>query len=489
MSHLKKAMILAAGQSADAAAARDFLRTTYNVTEAADKFECLAILKERRFDLVLIDIGLLTGDRSFQNDLNQLREELGLFFRQQAGVDVIAMTAAEAIRDAVLAVKSGAAAYIRMPATQEEVSLVVESVLEERRKASELDWLRDQFGGHDAQVMARTQNPMMKAVLNQARSVARTRTTVLLSGETGVGKGLIARLIHQHSNRCDKQFVGVHCGAAPDPLLERDLFGIGKGATAHDVKRKMGAFEIARSGTLFLDNIGAISFDLQLKLFQALPAERFQRLVGQGSTDADVRIIAATNMDLGRLVDAGTFRRDLYLHLNIFRINIPSLRERKEDIPILVETFLERLNQFHDKDIHAVHPLVMDAFQGYCWPGNIRELENLVERAYILGKGPMLSAAFFPRELFQGEAGAIVPQEPKQSLAQARRQGIEHAEQWYLKGVLRTYKGRIGDSARHAGISTRQLHKLMTKYGIRKEEFKPRPIGIRVNPVSDRIFH
>ena len=315
----------------------------------------------------------------------------------------------------------------------------------------------------------------MKAVYDKLKSVATTNSTVLISGETGTGKGVLARLIHRHSNRKDAQFISVHCGAIPDTLLESELFGHEKGAFTSAVKRKLGKFEIADRGTIFLDEIGTITPAAQIKLLQVLQDGIFQRVGGEVTIHTDVRIIAATNMDLKQMCEEGQFRKDLYYRLNVFPIEVPLLMERSEDIPHLAMMFLDRMNKLNTKAITGISPAVMEALVHYPWPGNIRELENLIERAYILETGPVLHPDSFPGEIFEyGSSDLEVTRVNAGSLAYVRKKGIEEIEKNYLMDLLNETMGRIKQAAEIAGITTRQLHKLMTKYNLHKEDYKTR---------------
>ncbi len=337
----------------------------------------------------------------------------------------------------------------------------------------------------DALEVVTTSNAGMQAVFDKVRSVALARTPVLLSGETGTGKGLLAKLIHMHSLCRGKQFVGVHCGAIPDALLESELYGHEKGAFTGAVKRRRGKFELAGEGTLFLDEIGTISGAAQIKLLQVLQDGTYSRVGGEEMLTTRARVISATNADLRQMTDAGQFRRDLYYRLHIFPIEIPPLRERKEDLAGLVGHFLKKLNADHGKRISHVHSDVMAAFQQYAWPGNIRELENLLERAYILEKSHVLTPAGFPPELFaRSQCQKNVTYLGCDSLAQARRRAVEAFERDYLDNLLRCNRGRIDRAAAQAVISSRQLNKLLNKHGIRKETYKGhartpcmRPVG------------
>jgi transcriptional regulator with GAF, ATPase, and Fis domain len=298
---------------------------------------------------------------------------------------------------------------------------------------------------------------------------------VLLTGETGTGKSLLAKLIHRHSNRREAQFISVHCGAIPDTLLESELFGHEKGAFTGAARRKLGKFEIANGGTIFLDEIGTLTPSAQVKLLMILQEGFFERVGGEATLKTDVRVVAATNADLKQMAGEKNFRKDLFYRLNVFPIDLPPLRERAPDIPKLVESFLTKHNSLGPKAIRHVHPSVTKALCHYDWPGNIRELENLIERAYILEQSDTLTSESFPSNFFNAECQtAEVPIDTSQSLAKVRAEGVEEIERRYLKDLLSRHQGRINQSAEEAGITTRQLHKLMTKYGLRKEDFKPR---------------
>jgi DNA-binding NtrC family response regulator len=388
-------------------------------------------------------------------------------------IEIVVMCPQAEIREAVMAVKAGASNYLTYPLNPTEVKYVTESIDETALMQSELDYLRDQFWQSDSLELIQTKCEGMKSVFAKIRSVAPTKSTVLLIGDTGTGKGVLASLIHKHSNRNDVQFISVHCGAIPDTLLESELFGHEKGAFTGAIRRKLGKFEIAKGGTIFLDEIGTITPSAQIKLLQILQDGTFQRVGGEETIEANVRVIAATNTDLKKMCEQGLFRKDLYYRLNVFPIEVPPLRQRKEDIPHFVDVFLRRMNKFNAKAIHHVHPSVLEAFEQYDWPGNIRELENLIERAYILETSPILKPESFPSELFEAQGLApSVAVDVKWTLSEVRKEGLKHIEREYIKEQLIRHKGKIKDSAKAAGITTRQLHKLMKKYSVRKEDFK-----------------
>jgi DNA-binding NtrC family response regulator len=421
-------------------------------------------MQKNLYDLIFIDLNTLLKDISNDN----YKEALQQFWNQYPSIEIIVMADQKDLRRAVMAVKAGAS-----PIDAEEVKHVSEIINETVIMESELDYLRDKFWLVDSLELIQTRNQLMKNVFAKIRSVSSTKSTVLLLGETGTGKSMMAKLIHQHSNRRDAQFISVHCGAIPDTLLESELFGHEKGAFTGAVRRKLGKFEIAKGGTIFLDEIGTNTPTAQIKLLQILQDGTFQRVGGEETLEADVRVIAASNVDLKQMCDDGLFRKDLYYRLNVFPIEIPQLNERTEDIQSLSNTILNQLNKFSNKEINGIHPEVIEAFKTYDWPGNIRELENLIERAYILESSSILTQESFPDDLFNSEnTWVVVPTGNSMTLADARKRGIEEIERNFLKDVLSRHKGRIGDSAAEAGISTRQLNKLMNKYGLKKEKFK-----------------
>ena len=428
-------------------------------------------LGEKRYDLIFIDLEILS--RTTQG--GDYTDVLQRFKQLCPTVEIVVMARPDMIREMVKAVKAGASDYLTHPLDPDEIQLVTEGISESIIKESELDYLRDQLWRSDSLEMAHTDNAVVKEVLKKLRSVAPTKTTVLLSGETGTGKGVLAKLIHRYSNREHAQFICLHCGAVPDTLLESELFGHEKGAFTGAFKKKLGKFEIAKNGTLFLDEIDTITPSAQVKLLQVLQDGTFSPLGAEKTISTNARIIAATNSDLKKMTEDGIFRKDLYYRLNVFPIEIPPLRKRKEDIPLLIQFFLKKLSKDFQKDINDIHPQVKEALKIYPWPGNIRELENLLERAYILETSNVLTPESFPAELFEKEASsAVLSMDTDVSLSEARRKAVLGFERQYLKELMLRNKGKINQSAHEAGISTRQLHKLMLKYGLRKEDFKNR---------------
>lgn len=432
-----------------------------------------------QYEFVFVDISYFpsaSGPHAIAGSPPDFMGALRPFLHQFPSADILVLASQERLRDAVEAVKAGAANYVTYPISTDELKYVLDSLREHARFHSELAYLRDRFWKTDSIDLIRSNHEEMRAVVEKIRAVAPTRTTVLLLGETGTGKGVMARLIHRHSNRADRQFISVHCGAIPEPLLESELFGYEKGAFTGATRRKLGKFEVAHGGTLFLDEVATMSQGIQVKLLQILQDKTFQRLGGTTTISTDVRIIAATNEDLDARRLDGSFRSDLYYRLSIFPICLPPLRERLLDLPILVERMLKKLNENDSKGIEGVHPAVMEAFNQYSWPGNIRELENLIERAYILEEGPLLSPSSFPSEIMNTRPGTNpVYVDTTFPLAEVRRRAADEMERRYLRQLLAEQSGSIKGTAKMAGITERQLHKLMLKHRLRKELFKSEP--------------
>jgi DNA-binding NtrC family response regulator len=440
-------------------------------------FELLtACLEAQAYDYLFIELAAIPPAGNYFFTRDGFQDIFAPVYRLRPSIKTIVIVSSDQIKEGIAAVEAGAASYLKLPLSQEEVRFVTRDVYEGQIMESELDYLRERFWETDVREIVRTRCSSMKKVYDLIQSVAPTRTTVLLTGETGTGKSLLAKLIHRHSNRREAQFISVHCGAIPDTLLESELFGHEKGAFTGAVRRKMGKFEIANGGTIFLDEVGTLTPAAQVKLLMVLQEGLYERVGGEVTLKTDVRVVAATNADLKLMTEEGLFRKDLYYRLNVFPIDLPALRERIQDIPHLVESFLKKLSDFGPKVIRHVHPTVVKALGTYNWLGNIRELENLIERAYILEQSDTLTPESFPADFFEEEwLTAEVSIDTSHALAQVRAEGIEEIERRYLKDLLTRHRGRINRSAAEAGITTRQLHKLMKKYGYRKETFKSAP--------------
>jgi len=464
-----KSVLIISPKEEDARLIREGLPSEYQVENADSVKNALNLHRQYAFDVIFSDLKLLRDS----SEAKDIAEAIKPFKEINALAEILILSSKAFIDDTVKAVKAGANNYLTYPINPTEVRLVIESVNESHTKNLELDYLRDQFWKPEWLDIIDSRDAGMRDVFKKIRAVASTRATVLLIGETGTGKGLLARIIHMHSNRCDDPFISVHCGAIPDTLLESELFGHEKGAFTGAVRKKLGKFEMARGGTIFLDELGTITPPAQIKLLQVLQDGTFNRVGGEEALQTDARVITATNADLAGMSERGEFRKDLYYRLNVFPVEIPPLRERVEDIPQIVEVFLKKLKQRHEKNIHSVHPQVLQAFKNYPWPGNIRELENLMERACILETTKILTPESFPAGLFEsGNQHAVLPVEAHLPLSEARKHVIEDFERQYLKALFTRSKGKVNRAAQDADISSRQLNKLMVKYGIQKEAFK-----------------
>ena len=451
--------------------AQSFSKSTNQISIISDSDDCKVAISELSHDVFFVDLDLMIKPDERVQDVKHK-----LFQFHPAGRDshLIVIVRPERIRQAVSVVKAVASDYLTLPVNSSEVKLVMENLIESNIMELELEYLRDRFWKSDTLGIARSKSTLMQQVINQVRSVAGTNSTVLLTGESGTGKGVIARLIHRHSKRKDHQFIGIHCGAIPESLLESELFGHERGAFTGADKRKLGKLDIAQQGTIFLDEIGTISPGAQIKLLQVLQERIYNRIGGEHSIDADVRVIAATNSNLETMVESGSFRQDLYYRLKVFPIELPPLRKRPEDIPMLCETFLENLNTLHGKEITGIDEGVLEAFMQYSWPGNIRELENVMERSYILESSRKLSRINLPVEIVEHSAvtNGNNLQDGLLPLSEYRKRGMDKLERKYLTLVLGKNNGRIDKSASDAGVTVRQMHKLMTKHKINKADFK-----------------
>jgi len=359
----------------------------YEVEAAATGEEGLARLGEHPFDLVLLDLAL--PDR---NGIELLPEIRALDFQ----IAIIMITAYGTVEDAVRAMQTGAANFLQKPWDNEKLLADVR-VAVARRKAEEenIQLKRALKQRYNFEHIVGKSEPMLK-IFDLVAQVAPSRSTVLLQGESGTGKELIAKALHLNSPRRDRTFVPVNTGSMPADLLESTLFGHVKGAFTSAIASKKGLFEVADRGTLFLDEIGTMGLDTQSKILRVLQDRKFMHLGGVHEIQADVRIIAATNVDLRQLVREGKFREDLFYRLNVITIDLPPLRQRKEDIPLLVEFFLRRYSQENDRPLRRVSPEALRPLVNYSWPGNVRELENAIERAVVLSSSPEIGPDLLP---------------------------------------------------------------------------------------------
>jgi DNA-binding NtrC family response regulator len=364
---------------------------------------------------------------------------------------VIMMTAYASIGHSVQAMKEGAYDYIVKPLEMEELALMLRKIVEHQELVKENLLLRKQLSERRGYENIVGRSAAMQKVFQLIETVADTSATVLITGETGTGKELVARAVHANSSRRYSPFIAVSCGALPETLLESELFGYEKGAFTGADRMKKGRFELAHGGTLFLDEIGEISLATQVKLLRVLQERSFCRLGGTEVVEVDVRLIAATNRDLEAEIEGGNFRSDLYYRVNVVNIRLPPLRERKEDIPILAESFMEKYNLEFNKRFDRVERKALEAMMEYRWPGNVREFENVIERAIVIDKGPEIKAKHLPFSR-------------PESLASSEPETLEEMEKRHIRKMLERHQWNIAKTARALDIDRTTLHKKINKF-------------------------
>ncbi|HKW87951.1 MAG TPA: sigma-54 dependent transcriptional regulator [Candidatus Acidoferrales bacterium] len=423
----------------------------FTTQSAADAESGLKLLASEKIDLVVTDFRL--------PGMNGL-EFLQAAKRVNASVPVVMMTAYGSVESAVEAMKMGASDYVLKPFSLAEMVLVIRKELDARKLREENRSLREALGQRYEYANIVAKSGRMQEVLALVERVAPTNSTVLLGGESGVGKDLIARAIHEHSLRAAGPFLKINSTAIPENLLESELFGYEKGAFSGAASSKPGKFELADKGTLFLDEIGDVPPAIQVKLLRVLQEREFERLGGTKTLKVDVRLIAATNRDLRAALEEGSFREDLYYRLNVVAIDIPPLRDHREDIPALVDFFLARLAKENSSKIRGVSPAAMQKLTDFHWPGNIRELQNVLERGVTLAAGPMLDVA---------DIHLDVPVNSKAASAAPVLPGGMTLEKWedeIIREALRRAGGNKSQAARALGLSRNALRYRLSKIGV-----------------------
>jgi len=420
-------------------------------------------LGEHDYSLVLVDLKIPGTD-----GLNLTRE----IRERWPDIDVIMITGYASIKGAVEAIKLGASDYITKPFQNEEILLATEKVLEKRRLLDEIQYLRGQLADRYSFANMVSRNPRMHEIFAQLDALAQNDATVLLTGESGTGKELCARAIHYQGKRKGGKFVPINCAAFPDTLLESELFGYERGAFTGAVHDRVGKIELSSGGTLFLDEIESISLNMQLKLLRVLEEREIERLGGNRRVKVNMRVIAATNVDLEALVASGQMREDFYYRVNVVPIRIPPLRDRIEDVPLLVAEFLRNSTLAQEKGINRVSNRALQQLMGYSWAGNVRELGNLLERSILRTNGPMIREVDLPGN--DAKKGADSPSRRGFDYEVPLKEFLRRAEKDYLGHVLRKYRGGINSSAKHALVDAATLHRKMKSYGLRREEFRMR---------------
>ncbi len=430
----------------------------YRVVSAATAGQGLEALASRSFDAVLLD--LMLPDRNGLDVLDDIR-------RVDDELPVIMITAFGTIESAVAATKQGAFHYFPKPFKNDEVLAVLRNALERRRLVQENRELRDRLrSGASRFDEIVGGSPRMKGVYDLIARAAPSRATVLIQGESGTGKELVARAVHRHSARADRSFVTVNSGNLPPDLLESNLFGHVKGAFTGAVYPKKGLFEVADKGTIFFDEIGNIHPDTQAKLLRVIQEREFMRLGGVETIKVDVRIIAATNVDLRARTSQGLFREDLFYRLNVIAVELPPLRERPDDIPILVQHFLEKYGEESRKGGLFLTPPALDRLMAYAWPGNVRELENVIERAVVLTSDREIGPDLIPNHVSANPAREVPDVVIPPDGLDFREVIIGH-ERRYIEAALDAAGGVQKKAAELLHIKPTTLNEMMKRYEIR----------------------
>jgi DNA-binding NtrC family response regulator len=434
-----------------------------HVDTARDGTEALEALIERNYSIVLTDLKMPRIDGM------HLIEEVQ---KRRLPVTVIVTTGHGSIGEAVQSMRLGAYDFLTKPIDVQHLQVVVERALRERTLQDEVSFLREQLQSRFSFQNIISKNSRMHAVFELINNVAQTGTTVLIEGETGTGKEQVARAIHKASLVRNGPMVAVNCAALPESLLESELFGHEKGAFTSAVGQRKGRFELADGGTLFLDEVGDIPAAMQAKLLRVLQERHFERVGGTESIEVDVRVVAATNRSLLQMVKADKFREDLYYRLNVVKIDLPPLRERTEDIPLLAMHFAEKYARPGEAP-RQIAPEAMEALLAYRWPGNVRELENAIERACVTSQDGTIRSENLPPEVLKPAAiKSPVAIDLSRPLPDLLREVNADIEQRYIRKAMKKARGNIGRCARICGLSRRSISAKVAEYNIEKSLFR-----------------
>jgi len=437
----------------DDALMQDFLKETLSrlelaVDAASTGEEALQKIQSADYDVILSDLRMpaLSGI-----------EVLKAAISHQPESKVVMMTAYGTVESAVEAMKLGAFDYVTKPISADEVEIVIKRALEYKKLQWENQQLRTEIAGRYRFDNIVGKSSLMQKVFQQIEVVAESNSTVLITGETGTGKEIVAKAVHYNSQRKDFPFLSINCASIPEGLIESELFGHEKGAFTGAIKTNLGRFELAHGGTILLDEISETSPALQAKLLRVLQEKQFERLGSGSPIQVDVRVIATSNRDLGGQIKSGKFREDLFYRLNVLPLHLPPLRERKEDIPLLIDFFLERYNKESGKQVQKVEEKALLVLMNYAWPGNVRELENYIERAVVVSKKPVLTLSDFPIEL-------LYP--PAEESEDGGGQSLAAAEKNLILKTLRESNDNRTKTAEKLGITTRTLRNKLKEYGM-----------------------
>ena len=460
MTAVGRARILAVDDEQGAREALEIvLEDDYELVSVASGSSALAKIKEQPFDVVFLDITMPELDGI---------ATLKLIKEYDESIDVIMISALDRAREAAAAIKCGAYDYITKPYEAEEILSTLERVLKKRSLEQEVRYLRSEVAVFFEKFQIVSKSQAMQAIFRIIDKVAQTNSNVLITGESGTGKELVARAIHARSQRAEKPFVAINCAAIPSELMESELFGHERGAFTGAVHRASGKFEYAHGGTIFFDEVASLQLGLQAKILRVLQEREFSRVGSHLNIKVDVRVIAATNTRLDEMVKEGQFRSDLYFRLNVIPIELPPLRERAEDIAVLANYFLAKFNQQLNKRIKGITPAAMFVLESYPWPGNIRELENLIERIVVLGPdGHSIDEKDLPFDLLLHDEidGEALEGQAGDGLVQAR-----HAfERQFILRTLEQCRWNQTNTARMLGIHRNTLLQKMKSLHINVE--------------------
>jgi len=431
----------------------------YQCLTTTSPSEALKMIETQHPDLVLTDLRMPEmGGMEILKRAHELDPHM----------PVMMLTGYATVETAVAAVKAGAFDYIPKPFSNDQLKLTVERALTRRRLELENLHLREQLKGAYGFENITGRSPALQQVLELVRKAARSDANILILGESGTGKELVARAIHANSPRAAQPFVAVDCASLPENLLESELFGHEKGAFTGASAVKRGLLEVAQRGTVFLDELGEMPLGLQVKLLRALQERQIRRVGGNAPIDVDIRIVAATNRDLGAMVAAGKFREDLYYRVNVVDIALPPLRDRTGDIELLANAFLAKYGR---GIVRGFEPEAMVALEMYSWPGNVRELQNVIERACALADGEMITLAELPAQFRAPRPSTKSAPPPdavtRLTLKEAKERWVSQLEAAYVSDLLKHEGGNVSQAARKAGVDRKTLHRLLSKHGLR----------------------
>jgi len=437
----------------------------FEILEASNGREALSLVQNNSFDLVLMDVKMpeMTG-----------LEALAAIKEHDPRTFVVLMTAHSNLHDAVLAIKEGAYDYIEKPVAPNTLELIVRKSLEARDLVSRLtlsnpifdDDIESDFVGHSSK---------MKEVFNLIYRLCKVDTTVLIRGENGTGKELVARAIHFNSSRKNGTFVAINCGAIPESLMESELFGHEKGAFTGAFERKIGKFQMANNGTLFLDEIGELPIEMQVKLLRVVQERKFTPIGGNREVKTNTRIIAATNRNLEKMMEDRLFREDLFYRLNVMPIFLPPLRDRLDDLDGLANHFIKKFSKQHHHEMLGLEEETLLIMKSYRWPGNIRELENVIERAFIVENSNKITPKSLPENILRSRPKEFASKSQSTSTGYAGPLDFdafkEGMEKEFIMSALKANKGKINQTVAHANIPKNTLLRKIRKYGINVKEY------------------